>query len=88
MARSRRGRETAAALTNCGLLPTTVRKRGTPGTTPHKHMAMLVDNIRGTLAGVIGAADHLAWYVDWQTGNRRCARTGRREAHAALVDRR
>ncbi len=41
-------------------------------------MATLVDSIRGTITGVFVAADHLAWYVDWQSGNHRCARAGRR----------
>lgn len=49
-------------------------------------MTALVDNLRGTLAGVLGAADHIAWYVDWQSGNRRCARSAVRAAHDRLLD--
>ena len=40
-------------------------------------MGALVHSIRGTLAGVLDASQHLAWYVDWSTGNRRCARASR-----------
>jgi hypothetical protein len=38
-------------------------------------MRTLLDSIRGTLATVVVAADHVAWYVEWQTGGRRCARS-------------
>ena len=37
-------------------------------------MATLLDSLRGTLVTVLGAADHIAWYVEWQAGGRRCAR--------------
>jgi hypothetical protein len=37
-------------------------------------MVALVENLRGTVAGVVGAAGHLAWYLEWQAGGRRCAR--------------
>ena len=45
-------------------------------------MSGLVDNLRGTLAGVLDASQHLAWFVDWQSGNRRCARP----SHLAIAD--
>jgi hypothetical protein len=41
-------------------------------------MVAFVENLKGTLTGVMGAAGHLAWYVEWQTGGRRCARTAGR----------
>ena len=27
---------------------------------------MLLDTVRGTVQGVLSAASHVAWYVDWQ----------------------
>lgn len=29
-------------------------------------MPMLIDTVRGTVQGVLSAAGHVAWYVDWQ----------------------
>ena len=31
-------------------------------------MASLLTGIRGTVQGVIGATDHLLWWVSWHTG--------------------
>jgi hypothetical protein len=30
-------------------------------------MASLLESVRGTVHGVLGASRHLAWYVSWQT---------------------
>jgi hypothetical protein len=52
-------------------------------------MVALVENLRGTLAGVVGAAGHLAWYLEWQAGGRRCARaTGSGTGSSATLARR
>jgi hypothetical protein len=54
-------------------------------------MTTLLDRLRGTLAEALGAADHLAWYVEWQAGGRRCARAlaecGDEPAASALATR-
>jgi hypothetical protein len=31
-------------------------------------MASLLTGIRGTVQGVIGATDHVLWWVSWHTG--------------------
>ena len=31
-------------------------------------MASLLTGIRGTVQGVIGATDHVNWWVSWHTG--------------------
>jgi hypothetical protein len=31
-------------------------------------MTSLLTGIRGTVQGVIGAADHVLWWVSWRTG--------------------
>ena len=31
-------------------------------------MASLLTGIRGTVQGVIGATDHVLWWVSWRTG--------------------
>ena len=31
-------------------------------------MTSLLESVRGTVHGVLGASRHLAWYVSWQTG--------------------
>ena len=31
-------------------------------------MPSLLESVRGTVHGVLGASRHLAWYVSWQTG--------------------
>ena len=33
-------------------------------------MASLLESVRGTVHGVLGASRHLAWYVSWHTGSR------------------
>jgi hypothetical protein len=37
-------------------------------------MTSLLNGIRGTVQGVIGATDHVLWWVGWHTGAE-CART-------------
>jgi hypothetical protein len=31
-------------------------------------MASLLNGIRGTVQGVLGATDHVLWWVSWRTG--------------------
>ena len=31
-------------------------------------MSSLIDSIRGTVQGVIGATDHVLWWVSWHMG--------------------
>jgi hypothetical protein len=31
-------------------------------------MSRIVDNVRGTLQGVLSGVGHVVWYVNWQTG--------------------
>jgi hypothetical protein len=31
-------------------------------------MPSLLESVRGTVHGVLGASRHLAWYVSWHTG--------------------
>ena len=38
-------------------------------------MSSLFGSIRGTVQGVIGATDHLLWWVRWHTGGAKAART-------------
>ena len=38
-------------------------------------MSSLFGNIRGTVQGVIGATDHLLWWVSWHTGAAKAVRT-------------
>jgi hypothetical protein len=37
-------------------------------------MTSLLNGIRGTVQGVIGATDHVLWWLGWHTGAE-CART-------------
>jgi hypothetical protein len=37
-------------------------------------MASLLTSIRGTVQGVIGATDHVLWWVSWHTGGPDAAR--------------
>jgi hypothetical protein len=37
-------------------------------------MSSLLQGIRGTVQGVIGAADHVVWWVRWHTGDAQGAR--------------
>ena len=37
-------------------------------------MPMLLDTVRGTVQGVLSAAGHVAWYVDWQIRGSAAAR--------------
>ncbi len=38
-------------------------------------MSSLFGSIRGTVQGVIGATDHLLWWVSWHTGAAEAVRT-------------
>jgi hypothetical protein len=38
-------------------------------------MTSLLDSIRGTVQGVIGATDHVLWWVSWHTGGAKAVRT-------------
>jgi hypothetical protein len=31
-------------------------------------MTSILESVRGTVHGVVGASRHLAWYVSWRTG--------------------
>jgi hypothetical protein len=31
-------------------------------------MSTIVDNVRGTVQGVLFGVGHVLWYLDWQTG--------------------
>jgi hypothetical protein len=31
-------------------------------------MSVLLDNVRGTVQGVLAGVGHVIWYVDWHTG--------------------
>ena len=41
-------------------------------------MASLLTGIRGTVQGVIGATDHVLWWVSWHTGGADRTRTAKR----------
>jgi hypothetical protein len=41
-------------------------------------MASLLTGIRGTLQGVIGATDHVLWWMSWHTGGPDSARAVKR----------
>jgi hypothetical protein len=38
-------------------------------------MTSLLGSIRGTVQGVIGATDHLLWWVSWHAGGDKAVRT-------------
>ncbi len=40
-------------------------------------MSALIENVRGTVQGMLHAAGHIVWYVDWHTGGQ-TARQARR----------
>jgi hypothetical protein len=40
-------------------------------------MASLLTGIRGTVQGVIGATDHVLWWVSWHSGGADRARAAR-----------
>ena len=40
-------------------------------------MSTLIDNVRGTVQGVLNAAGHIVWYVDWHTGGQTARPTRR-----------
>jgi hypothetical protein len=31
-------------------------------------MSIILDNVRGTVQGVLAGVGHVLWYVDWHTG--------------------
>ena len=37
-------------------------------------MASLLNSIRGTVQGALGATDHVLWWVNWRTGGSDAAR--------------
>ena len=41
-------------------------------------MTSLLGSIRGTVQGVIGATDHVLWWVSWHTGGPDAARALKR----------
>ncbi len=41
-------------------------------------MSSLLSGIRGTVQGVIGATDHVLWWVSWHTGAAAGVRTVKR----------
>ena len=41
-------------------------------------MASLLTGIRGTVQGVIGATDHMLWWVSWHTGGADRTRAAKR----------
>jgi hypothetical protein len=38
-------------------------------------MTSLLGSIRGTVQGVIGATDHMLWWVSWHVGGSKAVRT-------------
>jgi hypothetical protein len=50
-------------------------------------MGVFVNSLRTTVAGAVGAAGHIAWYVEWQSG-RRCARSLPPQPHTQILEQR
>ena len=40
-------------------------------------MSTILDSVRGTVQGVLSGVGHVLWYVNWQTGGARSARSAR-----------
>jgi len=37
-------------------------------------MSTILDNVRGTVQGVLAGVGHVLWYVDWHTGRQAARR--------------
>jgi hypothetical protein len=37
-------------------------------------MSTILDNVRGTVQGVLAGVGHVLWYVDWHTGGQAARR--------------